>query len=83
VSEMQAITKCLRHDLNTLEDWIRQIAEFKKIMAESICQITKFKKTINESLDYMAEAEKAIAKIVGFLGDKYTNKNQFAYRASQ
>jgi hypothetical protein len=52
-------------------------------MAESIRQIIKFKKTINESLDYIAEAEKAIAKIVGFFGDKYTNRDQFTYRASQ
>jgi hypothetical protein len=75
VSETQAITKCLRHDLNTLEDWIRQIAEFKRIMAESIHQITEFKKTINESLDHMAEAEKAMAKITGSLGDKHTNRD--------
>jgi hypothetical protein len=59
------------------------MAEFERIMAESIHQITKFEKTINESLDHIAEAEKAIAKIARSLGDKYTNKNQFAYRASQ
>jgi uncharacterized damage-inducible protein DinB len=83
VSEIQAMTKCLKHDLNTLEDWIRQMAEFKRIMAESIYQIIEFKKTINESLDHIVEAEKAMAKIVKFLSDKYTNKDQFAYRASQ
>jgi hypothetical protein len=44
-------------------------------MAESICQITKFKKTINESLDHIVEAEKIMAKIAGFLGDKYTNRD--------
>ena len=53
------------------------------MMAESIRQIIEFKKTINESLDHMAEAEKAIAKIVRSLGDKYTNRDQFAYGASQ
>jgi hypothetical protein len=59
------------------------MAEFKRIMAESICQITEFKKTINESLDHIVKAEKAMAKIVGSLGDKHTNRDQFAYRASQ
>jgi DNA polymerase III delta prime subunit len=52
-------------------------------MAESICQIIEFEKTINKSLDYIAEAEKAIAKIIGFLSDKYTNRDQFVYGASQ
>jgi hypothetical protein len=52
-------------------------------MAKSIHQITEFEKTINESLDHIVEAEKAMAKIVGFFGDKYTNRDQFAYRASQ
>jgi hypothetical protein len=51
------------------------MAEFEKIIAESICQITKFKKTINESLDHIVKAEKAIAKIAGSLGDKHTNKD--------
>jgi methyl-accepting chemotaxis protein len=83
VSETQAITKCLRHDLNTLKDWIRQIAEFKRMIAKSIRQITEFKKTINESLDHIAEAKKAIAKITGSLSDEHTNKDQFAYGASQ
>jgi hypothetical protein len=59
------------------------MAEFEKIIAESICQITKFKKTINESLDHIVKAEKAMAKIVGFFSNKYTNKDQFVYRASQ
>jgi hypothetical protein len=59
------------------------MAEFKRIMAENIRQITKFKKTMNESLDYMAKAEKAMAKIIESLGDEYTNRDQFAYRASQ
>ena len=59
------------------------MAEFKKIIAKSFCQIVKFEKTINESLDHIAEAEKAMAKIVGFLSDKYTNRDQFAHRASQ
>jgi hypothetical protein len=52
-------------------------------MAESIRQIIEFKKTINESLDHMAEAEKAMVKIVGSFSDKYTNKDQFVYGASQ
>ena len=38
---------------------------------------------MNESLDHMAEAEKAMAKIAGFFGDEHTNRDQFAYRASQ
>ena len=80
---MQAITKYLKHDLNTLEDWICQIAEFKKIIAKSFRQIAEFEKTMNESLDHIAEAEKAIAKITGSFSNKYTNKDQFAYRASQ
>ena len=52
-------------------------------MAKSFRQIAEFKKIINKSLDHIAEAEKAIAKIAGFLSDKYTNRDQFAYRASQ
>ena len=59
------------------------MAEFKKIIAKSIHQITEFEKTINESLDHMVKAEKAIAKIVKFFNNKHTNKDQFAYRASQ
>jgi hypothetical protein len=51
------------------------MAEFERIMAESIHQITKFEKTINESLDYIAEAEKAMAKITGSFSDKHTNKD--------
>jgi predicted unusual protein kinase regulating ubiquinone biosynthesis (AarF/ABC1/UbiB family) len=69
------MTKCLKHDLNTLEDWIRQIAEFERMMAESIRQIIEFKKTINESLDHMVEAEKAMAKIVESFSDKHINKD--------
>ena len=69
------MTKYLRRDLNTLEDWIRQIAEFKKIMAKSFRRITEFEKTINESHDYMGEAEKTIAGIIGALGDKHTNRD--------
>ena len=72
----------MRYDFNTLEDWIRQIAEFKKIIAESFRQIAEFEKTINESLNHIAEVEKAIAKIAGSFSNKYTNKDQFAYRAS-
>ena len=83
MSETQAITKYLRHNLNTLKDWIRQIAEFEKIMAKSFRQIIEFEKTINESLDHIAEAEKAMAKIAGSLGNKHTNRDQFAYKASQ
>jgi len=63
------MTKCLRRDLNTLEDWIRQIIEFEK--------------TINESLDHMGEAEKTMAEIIGALSDKHTNRDQSAYEASQ
>ena len=59
------------------------MAEFEKIIAESFHQIVKFEKTINKSLDHIAEAEKAMAKITGSLSDKHTNKDQFAYRASQ
>ena len=51
-------------------------------MAKSFCQIAEFKKTINKSLNHIAEAEKAIAKIAGSFSNKYTNKDQFAYRAS-
>ena len=58
------------------------MAEFEKIMAESFCQIVEFEKTINESLDHIVEAEKAMAKIAGFFGDKYINRDQFAYGAS-
>jgi hypothetical protein len=73
----------LRRDLDTLEDWIRQIVEFEKIMAESFRQIVEFEKTMNESLDYMGEAEKTMAKIAGAFSDEYTNRDQSAYRASQ
>ena len=59
------------------------MAEFEKIMTEHFHQIIESEKTINESPDPMAEAEKAIAKIVGSLGDEHTNRDQFAYRASQ
>ncbi len=77
------MNKCLRRDLDTLEDWIRQVTEFEKMMAESFCQIAKSKKTMNESLDYMAETEKTMAKIAGSLGDGYTNKDQSVHGASQ
>ena len=66
---MQAKTKCLRRDLNTLKDWICQIAEFEKRIA------VEFEKTINESLDYIGEAEKTIAKIAGALSNEYTNSS--------
>ena len=59
------------------------MAEFKKIIAENFYQIVEFKKTINKSLDYIVEAEKAITKIAGSLSNKHTNRDQFAYRASQ
>ena len=67
--------ECLRYNLNTLKGWIRQMAEFEKIMAKYFCQIAKSKKTINESPDPIVEAEKIMAKIVGSLSDKYTNKD--------
>ena len=76
------MTKCLRHNLNTLEDWIHQMAEFEKKMAESLCQIAEFKKTMNKSLDHMGEAEKTMAKIARTLSNKHTNKDQSAHRAS-
>jgi hypothetical protein len=59
------------------------MAKFKKVMAKSFCQIIEFEKTINKSLDYIAKIEKAIAKIAGSLNNKHTNRDQFAYRASQ
>ena len=83
MSETQAMTECLRHDLDTLEGWIRQMAEFEKMMAERFRQIAESEKTMNESPDPMAEAEKTMAKIAGSLGDEHTNRDQFAYKASQ
>ena len=77
------MSKCLRYNLNTLKDWIRQIAEFKKRIAKSFYQIAEFKKTINESLDYIEEIEKTIAKIARALSNEHTNKDQSTYRASQ
>ena len=59
------------------------MAEFKKVIAKSFRQITEFKKTMNKSLDYIVEVEKAMAKIAKSFSNKYTNKDQFAYRASQ
>ena len=52
-------------------------------MAKRFRQIAESKKTINESSNPMAKAEKIIAKIAGSLGDKHTNRDQFAYGASQ
>ena len=72
------MTECLRRDLNTLKDWIRQMAEFEKMIAESFCQIAEFEKTMNESLDYIGEVEKIMAEIAGALGDEYTNRDQSA-----
>jgi len=76
------MTKCLKRDLNTLEDWIRQMAGFKKTMAKSFRQIAEFKKTINESLDYIGEVEKIMAEIIGALSNEHTNRDQSAYKAS-
>ena len=42
----------------------------------------KFKKTINKSLNYIGEAEKIMAKIIEAFSNKYTNRDQSAYRAS-
>ena len=51
-------------------------------MAERFRQIAEFKKTINKSLNPIVEAEKIITKIAGSFGNKHTNRDQFAYRAS-
>ena len=59
------------------------MAEFKKMMAKRFRQIIESKKTINESLNPIAEAEKIIIKIAGSLSDEHTNRDQFAYKASQ
>jgi hypothetical protein len=66
-----------------LEDWIRQIVEFKKIIAKSFRQIIEFKKTINKSYNYIGEAEKTIAGITGAFSNEHTNRDQSTYRASQ
>ena len=66
-----------------MENWIYQIAEFKKIIAKSFCQIIEFKKAINKSLNYIGEVEKMIAKIAGDFGDEHINRDQSAYGASQ
>jgi len=89
---MQAMTKCLRHNFDTLEDWIHQmaefekkmayqIAEFKKMMAEIFPQIAE-EKTMSESLDHMGETEKTMAEIAGTLSNEHINRDQSAYRAS-
>ena len=65
-----------------MEDWIYQIVEFKKIIAKSFRQIVKFEKTINKSLNYIGKAEKTIARIARAFSNKYTNRDQSAYRAS-
>ena len=52
-------------------------------MVKYFHQIAESKKTINESPDPMAEVKKIMAKIAGSLGDEHTNRDQFAYRASQ
>jgi hypothetical protein len=65
------MTECLRRDLNTLEDWIRQMAEFEKIIAKSFRQIAEFEKTINESLNYIVE----IAEMVEAFSNKTTNRD--------
>ena len=59
------------------------MAEFEKIMTEHFHQIIESEKTINESPDPIAEVEKTIAKITGSFSNKHTNRDQFAYRASQ
>ena len=53
------------------------------MIAKSFHQITEFKKTINKNLNHIAKVKKAMAKIAGSFSDKHTNRDQFAYRASQ
>ena len=58
------------------------MVEFKKIIAKSFRRIIEFEKTINKSYNYMGEVEKTIARIIKALSNKYTNRDQSAYRVS-
>ena len=52
-------------------------------MAKSFYQVAKSEKTINESLDHITKTKKTMAKIIGSLDNRYTNKDQSVHGVSQ